>query len=91
MSYLCERLLKDHEEKIREEYEQILNTKLAGNKRSSLNINENCETTGLQYQHSQFLWTALLSNLAMKNNESVTAMRNTLTPPFLFYEYLFIS
>lgn len=25
---LCERLLKDHEEKIREEYEQILNTKL---------------------------------------------------------------
>ncbi|XP_043919597.1 akirin-1B-like [Protopterus annectens] len=26
---LCERLLKDHEEKIREEYEQILNTKLA--------------------------------------------------------------
>lgn len=32
VSYLCERLLKDHEEKIREEYEQILNTKLAGNK-----------------------------------------------------------
>lgn len=31
VSYLCERLLKDHEEKIREEYEQILNTKLAGN------------------------------------------------------------
>lgn len=30
VSYLCERLLKDHEEKIREEYEQILNTKLAG-------------------------------------------------------------
>ncbi|KAF7226812.1 transcript variant X2 [Nothobranchius furzeri] len=29
VSYLCERLLKDHEEKIREEYEQILNTKLA--------------------------------------------------------------
>ncbi|KAG8588148.1 hypothetical protein GDO81_005888 [Engystomops pustulosus] len=27
---LCERLLKDHEEKIREEYEQILNTKLEG-------------------------------------------------------------
>lgn len=26
---LCERLLKDHEEKIREEYEQILNSKLA--------------------------------------------------------------
>ncbi|XP_072275504.1 akirin-1 [Pyxicephalus adspersus] len=26
---LCERLLKDHEDKIREEYEQILNTKLA--------------------------------------------------------------
>nr|XP_014353932.1 PREDICTED: akirin-1 [Latimeria chalumnae] len=26
---LCERLLKDHEEKIREEYEQILNLKLA--------------------------------------------------------------
>ncbi|XP_063810380.1 akirin-1 [Pseudophryne corroboree] len=25
---LCERLLKDHEDKIREEYEQILNTKL---------------------------------------------------------------
>lgn len=32
VSYLCERLLKDHEEKIREEYEQILNTKLAGKK-----------------------------------------------------------
>lgn len=31
VSYLCERLLKDHEEKIREEYEQILNTKLSGN------------------------------------------------------------
>lgn len=31
VSFLCERLLKDHEEKIREEYEQILNTKLAGN------------------------------------------------------------
>lgn len=30
VSYLCERLLKDHEEKIREEYEQILNIKLAG-------------------------------------------------------------
>ncbi|MEQ2175904.1 Akirin-1, partial [Goodea atripinnis] len=29
VSCLCERLLKDHEEKIREEYEQILNTKLA--------------------------------------------------------------
>ncbi|XP_028835524.1 akirin-1 [Denticeps clupeoides] len=29
VGYLCERLLKDHEEKIREEYEQILNTKLA--------------------------------------------------------------
>ncbi|XP_068611325.1 akirin-1 [Brachionichthys hirsutus] len=29
VSYLCERLLKDHEGKIREEYEQILNTKLA--------------------------------------------------------------
>ncbi|MEE6484982.1 hypothetical protein FKM82_014122 [Ascaphus truei] len=27
---LCERLLKDHEDKIREEYEQILNTKLQG-------------------------------------------------------------
>ncbi|XP_069478779.1 akirin-1 [Ambystoma mexicanum] len=26
---LCERLLKDHDEKIREEYEQILNSKLA--------------------------------------------------------------
>ncbi len=36
VSYLCERLLKDHEEKIREEYEQILNTKLAGNKHSSV-------------------------------------------------------
>lgn len=33
VSYLCERLLKDHEEKIREEYEQILNTKLAGNQK----------------------------------------------------------
>lgn len=30
VGYLCERLIKDHEEKIREEYEQILNTKLAG-------------------------------------------------------------
>lgn len=30
VGYLCERLLKDHEEKIREEYEKILNTKLAG-------------------------------------------------------------
>lgn len=29
VSYLCERLLKDHEDKIREEYEQILNIKLA--------------------------------------------------------------
>ncbi|XP_018582380.1 akirin-1 [Scleropages formosus] len=29
VGYLCERLLRDHEEKIREEYEQILNTKLA--------------------------------------------------------------
>ncbi|ROJ29278.1 hypothetical protein DPX16_13722 [Anabarilius grahami] len=29
VGYLCERLIKDHEEKIREEYEQILNTKLA--------------------------------------------------------------
>lgn len=29
VGYLCERLLKDHEEKIREEYEKILNTKLA--------------------------------------------------------------
>nr|XP_054537357.1 akirin-1 isoform X2 [Pan troglodytes] len=27
---ICERLLKDYEDKIREEYEQILNTKLAG-------------------------------------------------------------
>lgn len=45
VSYLCERLLKDHEEKIREEYEQILNTKLAGNKHSSLNINANYKTT----------------------------------------------
>lgn len=36
MSYLCERLLKDHEEKIREEYEQILNTKLAGNQKREL-------------------------------------------------------
>ncbi|KAG8009862.1 hypothetical protein GBF38_013918 [Nibea albiflora] len=34
VSYLCERLLKDHEEKIREEYEQILNTKLAVSRRS---------------------------------------------------------
>lgn len=40
VSYLCERLLKDHEEKIREEYEQILNTKLAGKQRSSLDINK---------------------------------------------------
>ena len=30
VSFLCERLLKDHDEKIREEYEHILNTKLAG-------------------------------------------------------------
>ena len=30
VSFLCERLLKDHEDKIREEYEQILNIKLAG-------------------------------------------------------------
>lgn len=30
VGYLCERLIKDHEEKMREEYEQILNTKLAG-------------------------------------------------------------
>ncbi|XP_046889220.1 akirin-1 [Hypomesus transpacificus] len=29
VSFLCERLLKDHDEKIREEYEHILNTKLA--------------------------------------------------------------
>uniref|UniRef100_A0A8C1QPH8 Akirin 1 n=1 Tax=Cyprinus carpio TaxID=7962 RepID=A0A8C1QPH8_CYPCA len=29
VGYLCERLIKDHEEKMREEYEQILNTKLA--------------------------------------------------------------
>ncbi|XP_066573642.1 akirin-1 [Amia ocellicauda] len=29
VGFLCERLLKDHEEKIREEYEQILNSKLA--------------------------------------------------------------
>lgn len=29
VGYLCERLIKDHEETIREEYEQILNTKLA--------------------------------------------------------------
>ncbi|XP_031431818.1 akirin-1 [Clupea harengus] len=29
VGYLCERILKDHEEKIREEYEKILNTKLA--------------------------------------------------------------
>lgn len=36
VSYLCERLLKDHEEKIREEYEQILNTKLAGNQKREL-------------------------------------------------------
>lgn len=30
VGYLCERILKDHEEKIREEYKKILNTKLAG-------------------------------------------------------------
>ncbi|XP_062395326.1 akirin-1 [Sardina pilchardus] len=29
VGFLCERLLKDHEEKIREEYEKVLNTKLA--------------------------------------------------------------
>ncbi|XP_028674545.1 akirin-1 [Erpetoichthys calabaricus] len=29
VGFLCERLLKDHEDKIREEYEQILNSKLA--------------------------------------------------------------
>lgn len=29
VGFLCERLLKDHEEKIRQEYETILNTKLA--------------------------------------------------------------
>ena len=29
---ICERLLKEREEKVREEYEEILNTKLAGNK-----------------------------------------------------------
>lgn len=45
VSYLCERLLKDHEEKIREEYEQILNTKLAGNHLSSLEMNK----TGVFY------------------------------------------
>ena len=28
---ICERLLKEREEKVREEYEEILNTKLAGN------------------------------------------------------------
>lgn len=27
---ICERLLKEREEKVREEYEEILNTKLAG-------------------------------------------------------------
>lgn len=27
---ICERLLKDYEDKVREEYEQILSTKLAG-------------------------------------------------------------
>lgn len=48
VSYLCERLLKDHEEKIREEYEQILNTKLAGNNHSLFK----------KYHHSQFIWTA---------------------------------
>lgn len=34
---ICERLLKEREEKIREEYEEILTTKLAGMK------NTNCE------------------------------------------------
>ena len=29
---ICERLLKEREEKVREEYEEIMNTKLAGNK-----------------------------------------------------------
>uniref|UniRef100_A0A9L0SDS2 Akirin 1 n=1 Tax=Equus caballus TaxID=9796 RepID=A0A9L0SDS2_HORSE len=33
---ICERLLKDYEDKIREEYEQILNTKLAGRPRQRL-------------------------------------------------------
>ncbi|KAM7421295.1 hypothetical protein PAMA_015443 [Pampus argenteus] len=44
VSYLCERLLKDHEEKIREEYEQILNTKLAGNHHSSFKNKKNLST-----------------------------------------------
>lgn len=61
VSYLCERLLKDHEEKIREEYEQILNTKLAGNQLSSLDMNK----TGVLHRHSYFIWTARFSNLAV--------------------------
>ncbi len=39
VGYFCERLIKDHEEKMREEYEQILNTKLAG---KTLQIPHSC-------------------------------------------------
>ncbi len=39
VGYFCERLIKDHEEKMREEYEQILNTKLAG---TTLQIPHSC-------------------------------------------------
>lgn len=42
---ICERLLKEREEKIREEYDEILTTKLAGKNMDVLNIrnlNVNC-------------------------------------------------
>lgn len=61
VSYLCERLLKDHEEKIREEYEQILNTKLAGEKRRPFLW----RTTNRQ--HSPFTCTALVMARCVRN------------------------
>lgn len=63
---ICERLLKDYEDKIREEYEQILNTRLAGRQRQRLPllvgpVNNKGEVNGSLEKEQDFVQERLVS------------------------------
>ncbi|KAI3361240.1 hypothetical protein L3Q82_013435 [Scortum barcoo] len=77
VSYLCERLLKDHEEKIREEYEQILNTKLAEQYESFVKFTQDqimrrygARPASCALDHKRSNWTgAVMGDIVLEERE----------------------
>ena len=59
VNLICARLLKEREEKIREEYDRILSNKLNGNRRNSLFLNL---TSSLFQNNTKVLFDSLKTN-----------------------------